>query len=74
MAGDWLENVIYSQVKDLIVSASLQLNRTTNTQSSAATLKQPIAAPASTDHHTIVAFKEKASVKHAPWPSPANIN
>lgn len=31
------ENVIYSQVKDLIVFASLQLNRTTNTHSSSAT-------------------------------------
>lgn len=58
MAGDWIENVIYSQVKDLIVFASMQLNGSTNTQSSSATLKQPIAAPASTDHHTIVAFKE----------------
>lgn len=66
MAGDWFINVIHSQVKELIVFGSLQLNRTTNTQSSSATLKQPIAAPAPTDHHTIVAFKEKASVKHAP--------
>lgn len=56
MAGDWFENVIYSQVKDLIVFATMQLNRTTNTQSSSATLKELIAAPASTDHHTIVAF------------------
>lgn len=66
MARGWFKNVIYSQVKGLIVFASLQLNRTTNTQSSSATLKQPIATPASTDHHTIVAFKEKASFKHAP--------
>lgn len=66
MAEGWFINVIYSQVKDLIVFSCLQLNRTSNTLSSSATLKQPIAAPASTDHHTIVAFKEKASVKHVP--------
>lgn len=31
------KNVIYSQVKDLIVFARLQLNRTTETQSGSAT-------------------------------------
>lgn len=60
MAGVCLENVIYSLLKDLIVIGSLQLNRTTTIESGAGTLKQLIAAPASTDHHTIVAFKEKA--------------
>lgn len=63
----WLinsENVICLLLKDPIVSASLQLNRRSVIQSR--TLKRPIAAPASKDHHTIVAFKEKASVKHAP--------
>lgn len=74
MAAEHFENVIHPQVKDHIVSACLQLNCTSNTQSAAATFKQPIAAPASTDHHTIMAFKEKASVQRAPWPSPANIN
>ena len=64
MAGNWFENVIYSE--DIIVFATLQLNRGTNTRSNLPTSEQPIAAPASTDHHTIVAFKEKASVKHAP--------
>lgn len=65
MAIDGFKNVIYSQVNDPIV-ASLQCKCTTNPESGSATLKQPIGAPASTDHHTIVAFKEKASVKHVP--------
>lgn len=46
-------------LKDLIVNSSLQLKRACMIQSGAATLEEPMAAPASTDHHTIVAFKEK---------------
>lgn len=57
MAGEWLENVIHSLLKDLIVISSLQLNDTSTIQ---CRLDESVAAPASTVHHAIVAFKEKA--------------